>query len=278
VRAILPEGSLVNARAPAAVNARAVVVRRVVDAMLGALAQALPDRLPAASSGHPLVMSMGGFDPLTGRRYVTSDVGTGGMGARPGKDGVESIQTDTSNAQNIPVESLELDSPLRVGWYRLRPSSGGAGEWRGGLGFERSLEVTRGEVHVSHRGERHTTPPWGLHGGEPGAMSRSVLRHADGTEERILSKRDFTMRPGERLELWTTGGGGYGDPLRRDPRLVLADVLDGKVGREDAAERYGVVITDGELLADETAALRAVLRERRGPVSWTYDRGPLGRE
>src|SRR5262249_58315650 len=120
VKAILPPASVVNAEAPAACNARAVTVRRIVDAMLGALAPALPDRMPAASSGHPLVMSLGGTDPAPGKQYVTAEVGTGGMGGRPGKDGVETLQTDTSNAQNLPVEALELEFPLRVGYYRLR--------------------------------------------------------------------------------------------------------------------------------------------------------------
>jgi N-methylhydantoinase B len=278
VRTVLPEGSVVNARPPAAVNARAVVVRRTVDAMLGALVQALPGRLPAASNGHPLVLSMGGVDPETGRSYVTADIGTGGMGARPGKDGIEAIQTDTSNAQNIPVEALELEFPLRIGYYRLRPDSGGAGAFRGGLGFERSVEVLRGELRVSHRGERHYTAPWGLYGGEAGARSRSVLRRADGTAVPIPSKLDFTMAPGDRLELWTSGGGGYGDPLDREPELVLADVLDGKVGVEAAAERFGVVVQAGAIDTRATEGLRERLREAKGPVTWTYDRGPLGKE
>jgi N-methylhydantoinase B len=278
VKTVLPDGSLVNAGPPAAVNARAVVVRRVVDALFGALAAALPDRLPAASSGHPLVMSMGGVDPATGRMYVTSDVGSGGMGGRPGLDGIDAIQTDTSNAQNIPVEALELESPLRVGWYRLREDSGGPGRWRGGLGVERSLEVLRGTVRISHRGERHHSAPWGVHGGEPAAMCRSILHRAHGSELRIDSKLDFTMAPGDRLDVWTTGGGGYGDPLERDPAAVLDDVLDAKVGVEAAAERYGVVVRDSKLDQPATAALRERLLAERGPIAWTIDRGPLERE
>ncbi|MCY4087422.1 MAG: hydantoinase B/oxoprolinase family protein [Actinomycetia bacterium] len=277
-RTILPEGSIVNARPPAAVNARSVVVRRIVDAMIGALAPALPDRMPAASNGHPLVLSLGGIDPASARPFVTGDIGTGGMGARPGLDGVDAVQTDTSNAQNIPVEALEIESPLRVGHYRLRADSGGAGRWRGGLGLERSLEVVRGSVRVSHRGERHFTAPWGLFGGRAGMSSRSQLTRADGGDERIASKRDFTMTPGDRLELWTTGGGGHGDPLDRSPDLVLADVLEGKVSAEAAQSDYGVVVRDGEVLAQGTAELRERLRNARGAVSWTYDRGQLGRE
>jgi N-methylhydantoinase B len=278
VRVVLPEGSIVNARPPAAVNGRALVVRRIVDCLLGALNQAMPGRLPAASSGHPLVMSMGGTDPKDGRPYVTAEIGAGGMGARPAKDGLESIQTDTSNAQNIPAEALELEFPLRVGYWRLRPDSGGSGKFRGGLGFEKRFEVLRGEASVSHRGERHLTAPWGLFGGGPGAMSRSLLRRADGTEFTIPSKLEFRMRPGDVLDVWTSGGGGYGDPLERDPRLVLADVLDGKVSLEAARTAYGVVSAGREIDEDATALLREELRRERGPISWRYDRGPLGRE
>ncbi len=264
VRVVLPDNSVVNASAPAAVNGRAVVVRRIVDAMLGALAPALPERVPAASSGHPLVLSMGGFDPVADATFVTSDVGTGGMGGRPSKDGVEAIQTDTSNAQNVPIEALELDAPIRVGWYRLRPDSGGAGRWRGGLGLERSLEALGTDVNVSHRGERHHTGPWGLWGGGEGARSRSRLRRADGSEEQLPSKLDFVLGPGDRLETWTTGGGGFGDPLERVPELVLEDVLDGKVSVEAAAELYGVVLVDETVDEAATVELR---RRASGHVS-----------
>lgn len=278
VEVVLPAGSVVNALPPAAVNSRAVVVRRCVDCMLGALHQALPERLPAASSGHPLVMSMGGVDPASGRPYVTAEIGTGGMGARPTKDGIEAIQTDTSNAQNIPAEALELEFPIRIAYCRLRPDSGGPGRFRGGLGFEKRFEVTRGEARFSHRGERHVTAPWGVHGGEAGARSRSVLRRADGSETRIPSKLELVLRPGDQLDVWTSGGGGYGDPLDRDPQLVLADVLDGKVSAAAAAGSYGVVIAGRGVDAEATATLRAERAVERGPVSWRYDRGPGGLE
>jgi N-methylhydantoinase B len=278
VKTILPEGSIVNAKSPAAVNARAVVVRRIVDTMIGALAPALPERMPAASNGHPLVMSFGGVDPANGRQYVTAEVGTGGMGGRPSKDGVESVQTDTSNAQNVPVEALELEFPLRVGYYRLRQDSGGPGRYRGGLGFEKSFEALRGAVNVSHRGERHITAPWGVHGGQAGERSKSVLIRADGSVEEFPSKAELRLLPGDRLEVWTTGGGGHGDPLERDPARVLADVVDGKVSPGAADSSYGVVIADGVVDADATRTRRDGLAAERGPLNWTYDRGPLGRE
>jgi N-methylhydantoinase B len=278
IRSNLPPGTIVNANPPAAVNGRAVVVRRIVDAMLGALAPALPDQIPAASSGHPLVCSIGGVDPATGRAFVTSEVGTGGMGARPGKDGIDCIQTDTSNAQNVPVEALEIEFPLRVGHYRLRKDSGGAGKFRGGLGFEKSFEALRGTVSISHRGERHVTAPWGLFGGGAGATSRSRLVRADGTVETFPSKAELRLQAGDTLETWTTGGGGNGDPLTRDPDRVLADVLDLKVSAERASHHYGVVIRAESIDVEATRERRRALAAKRGAVDWIYDRGPLGRE
>jgi N-methylhydantoinase B len=278
VRANLPAGSIVNARPPAACNARALVVRRTVDAMLGALAPALPERVPAASNGHPLVMSIGGVDPATGRSFVTAEVGTGGMGGRPGKDGVDVIQTDTSNAQNIPIEALELEYPLRVGRYRLRRDSGGPGRYRGGMGFEKTIQVLRGDVRFSHRGERHATAPWGVFGGGAGKTSRSQLIRADGSEVPMRSKAELVLGPGDELRMWTTGGGGHGDPLERDPAHVLEDVLDDKISVEAAEADYGVVIVDGAVDTEATQKRRAASATERGPIDWTYDRGPLGRE
>ena len=164
----------------------------------------------------------------------------------------------------------------------MRNDSGGAGKHRGGLGLEYFLEVLDSEVQVSHRGERHYTAPWGLFGGGPGACSRGALIR-DGELIEIPSKLEYTLRAGERVEYYTTGGGGYGDPLERDPALVLDDVLDRKVSAQAAADLYGVVIVrrgDGcEVDAPATRALRDAVRERRGPITWIYDRGvDLGRE
>jgi N-methylhydantoinase B len=223
-------------------------------------------------------MSIGGIDPADGHQYVTAEIAAGGMGGRPNKDGLETIQTDTSNAQNIPAEALELEFPIRVAYWRLREDSGGVGRFRGGLGFEKGFEVLRGTARISHRGERHLTAPWGLFGGGPGARSRSVLRPQGKAEIQIRSKLEFTMDPGDVLDVWTTGGGGFGDPLERSPELVLADVLDRKVSVAAARAEYGVVIAGREVDEAATTGVRNELRAARGPITWQYDRGPLGRE
>ncbi len=276
----LPRGSVLNPVPPAAVNSRAVTLRRVIDALIGALVRAIPQRLPAASNGHPLFVSFGGVDPESGRPFVTTESGTGGMGARPVKDGIDVIQTDASNAMNIPVEAIEMDYPLRVLWFRLRQDSGGPGRFRGGMGFEKGYEVLRGEVVVSHRGERYFTAPWGLFGGGPGAMAKATIVRRDGSLEPVPSKLVYTLRQGDRVHFYTSGGGGYGDPLLRDPLRLLEDVRDGKVSSLAAREAYGVVMAPGgEVDLRETSRLRQELAGTRGPVTWTYDRGPgLGRE
>ena len=278
----LPNGSIVNPIHPAPVNSRSVTLRRMIDTMMGAMVQAIPDRVTAANNGHPLMCSIGGYDRKTGTRYVTSAIGTGGMGARPNKDGLECLQTDASNAMNIPVEATETYFPLRVNRWALRNDSGGVGKYRGGLGLEYFIEVLDGEVQVSHRGERHYTAPWGLFGGGPGALTQAVILR-DGASTEIPSKQEYVLRAGDRVEFYTTGGGGYSDPLERAIEAVVEDVIDGKVSSTAAKDSYGVVIRreNDVLQADELATntLRREKRATRGPISWTYDRGvALGRQ
>jgi N-methylhydantoinase B len=170
-----------------------------------------------------------------------------------------------------------MDTPIRIGHYRLRRDSGGAGTYRGGLGLEKQFEVLRGELHVSCRGERCNTVPWGLRGGEAALATRAVLRRGDGSQHEI-TKQDFTMLPGDRFDIATSGGGGHGDPLLRDPEYVLADVIDGKVSITAAADRYGVVISDRDLNLTRTVELRSRLSAGRGQITWIYDRGADGKE
>lgn len=277
----LPQASLLNPTPPAAVNSRTVTLKRLSDVLMGALVQALPERVTAAPGGNTLVISFAGIDPLTGRQYVTHELCVGGMGARPNKDGVDAIETDVTNTQTIPAEAIEGEYPLRVIRDRLWVDSAGPGLYRGGLGREKLFEVTRGEMVVSYRGERHATAPWGLFGGGPGRMSRASILRQDGSSEEIPSKLVFTLREGDRLHFFMPGGGGYGDPLRRQAEKVSEDVEDGKVSREAASAQYGVVIDPetGTLDLRKTERLRARMVSARGPITWTYDRGAdLGRE
>jgi N-methylhydantoinase B len=280
VRVMAPEGSLLNPRHPAPVAIRAHTCKRVADVVLGALVQAVPGRVPAAGCGSISVVSFGGCRGW-GQAWGCTDIVAGGMGARPVKDGIEAVDTDVSNCTNIPAEALEMAFPLRAVRYALRPDGGGGGEWRGGTGVERVLEVTAGEVRCSYRSERHFVSPWGLFGGQPGARWETSIRRASGEVESIPSKAIFTLRRGDRLRVLAGGGGGYGEPTKRSADRVLEDVRDGKVSPAVAREVYGVVVDqgNGQVRLEETAMLRDALASRRGPVRWTYDRGePYGKE
>jgi N-methylhydantoinase B len=276
VDAVLPEGSLVNPRPPAPVSCRTATIKRIADTILGALVKALPHRMPAANSGTLLVMAFGGTDPATGQPFVASELAAGGMGARPTKDGIDAIETDVSNCMNIPVESVEMSFPLRIRRSRLSADSAGAGQFRGGLGLEKVFEATTTEVTVSHRGERFASSPWGLYGGQPAPRARAFVIRADGRREDVPSKKMLTLHPGDQLWEYIAGGAGYGDPLERDPELVLADVLDGKIAAEAARADYGVVLLPGAVDHDATKTRRDAQRAARGPIDWTFDRGATG--
>ena len=279
VDAVLPEGTIVNPRPPAPVSCRTATIKRIADTILGALVRALPGRMPAANSGTLLVMAFGGRDPETGRTFVASELAAGGMGARPDKDGIDVIETDVSNCMNIPVESVEMNFPLRVPRLRLWGDSGGAGRHRGGLGLEKVFEATTTEVVISHRGERFASTPWGLEGGAPGRAALGFIVRKDGGREELPSKKMIVLNPGDQLWEYIAGGAGHGDPLERGPELVLADVLDRKITREAARAAYGVVLAaDGDAVDDvATKDAREALRLARGPVTWTFDRGADGR-
>ncbi|MCZ7590461.1 MAG: hydantoinase B/oxoprolinase family protein [Gaiella sp.] len=277
VTLVLPPGTVVNPLPPAPVNARTQTMKRICDAMLGALVPAVPGRIPAAPSGLERVLIFGGTQPETGEQFVCSDLDTGGSGAGPESDGVDVIRTDIGNTTNVPAESLELSYPLRVHRSSFREGSAGAGRRRGGLGHVKEIEILHGPVSFTIRENRHYTRPWGLYGGLPGALSVAEIHRRAGGVESVPALGMYTLSTGDRIVCRCSGGAGYGDPLEREPELVLADLLDHKLTLAEAREEYGVVVADGAVDGDETEALRARLRDGRGPVAWIYDRGELGR-
>ena len=227
----LPEGSIVNPREPAPVNARTATIKRVTNTMLKALAGVAPDRVPAPNSGELLVMAWGG-QRRDGRMFVTGELLAGGAGAGNGFDGVDAIETDATNCMNLPVEAMELDAPIRVRRWELVTNSGGEGQFRGGRGQLKEYEVlddVAGTMSYSHRGERHFVAADGLAGGKPGGLARSWITRADGHEEVIPSKTVTRLAPGDRVVITTAGGGGYGPPEARDPDAARRDIADGKV-------------------------------------------------
>ncbi|MCX2728475.1 hydantoinase B/oxoprolinase family protein [Thermomicrobium sp. 4228-Ro] len=213
LRVIAPAGTVVNARPPCAVAGGNVETsQRIVDVLFGALAQALPDTIPAASQGTMNNLTIGGIDPETGRPFAYYETMGGGMGARPGLDGLSAVHVHMSNTRNTPIEALEYAYPFRIVRYALREGSGGQGAARGGDGLIREIEFLA-EVEVTLLTERRRLAPWGLQGGQPGALGRNILvrRTGAGLEEVDLGgKRRLTVRPGDRLRIETPGGGGWG--------------------------------------------------------------------
>lgn len=219
----LPEGSVVNARPPAAVSAGNVETsQRIVDVVLGALAQARPDLIPAASSGTMNNLTIGGYDPVRDRHYTYYETICGGAGAGPGGAGLSAVHTHMTNTLNTPVEALELAYPFRITVYAVRRGSGGAGRYRGGDGAVRGYNFLA-PATVTLVSERRRLPPWGLAGGNAGAPGRNVLRRADGSEVELPGKASFTVQPGDELLIFTPGGGGWGtagtDTLQTDNLL-----------------------------------------------------------
>jgi N-methylhydantoinase B len=210
VRVIAPEGTVVNARPPAAVAGGNVETsQRIVDVLLRALAQAAPGRIPAAASGTMNNLTMGGIDPRTGDPFAYYETIAGGMGARPGKNGVSGVHTHMTNSLNTPAEALEYAYPLRVTRYALRRGSGGDGQFRGGDGIVREIEVL-GETEVTILADRRLRGPYGLNGGKPGAAGRTTVVRKNGSEERLPGKASVRLGPGDRICIETPGGGGWG--------------------------------------------------------------------
>ncbi|MFZ0012612.1 MAG: hydantoinase B/oxoprolinase family protein, partial [Acidimicrobiia bacterium] len=199
-----PTGTIVNARPPAAVAAGNVETsQRIADVLLGALAQAAPDRVPAAGQGTMNNVLIGNDD------FAYYETVAGGQGARPFRDGQSGIQTGMTNTQNTPIESLHTHYPFRVTAYTLRRDSGGAGRYRGGDGIHRAIEF-KAPATLSLMGERRRNAPWGLAGGRPGATGEDWLVRASGDRERLPGKTTVEVAPGDRLIVLTPGGGGWG--------------------------------------------------------------------
>ncbi len=234
----LPKGSLVNPVEPGPVGCRHTTIKRIATTILGALRQAAPDLVPADGAGELLLLSFGG-KRADERNYLTAQILIGGTGASANSDGVDILDTDISNCRNVPAESMEMESPIRVHSMALCKDSGGPGQYRGGLGCHQEYELLEGESTVTHRGERFIGGPAGAEGGLPGGKSTGVIQRADGGVQEIRSNEVVTMRKGDRLVVDTAGGGGWGDPTRRNRELVAADLRNGKISPEAAKKIYG---------------------------------------
>jgi N-methylhydantoinase B len=253
-----PEASIVNPKIPAACAARALTGYRVVDAMFGALAQIVPDRVPAAGEGGNTVVCLGGYRE-DGAPFIIVDMICGAWGGRPDRDGIEAITNPSQNLSNTPVETMESQHPVRVEEYALVTDSCGAGKWRGGLGVARSYRLLAPEAGLQLRADRMKILPYGLAGGGPATGAINEITTADGKHVDLPSKINRRMAQGDLVRHVQPGGGGFGDPLARDPARVAHDVWNTKISAAYARKHHAVVVDPetGALDVDATTALRA---------------------
>jgi N-methylhydantoinase B/oxoprolinase/acetone carboxylase alpha subunit len=212
IHVIAPPGTVVNAKHPSAVAGGNVETsQRITDVVLGALSQALPHVIPAASQGTMNNVTLGGTDPRTGKAFAYYETAGGGMGGRNGLPGISGVHTHMSNTRNTPIEALEHHLPIRIRTYALRQGSGGAGQHPGGEGLIREYEMLA-ETSVTLLTDRRVGQPYGAQGGEPGSCGRNTIIRSNGTVELLPSKARIELHPGDRLRIETPGGGGFGPP------------------------------------------------------------------
>jgi N-methylhydantoinase B len=234
VKVVAREGSFFNARFPAASGGRASVQVRIFDAVNGALAKAVPEKTRGAFT-HWCNPNIGSNHKSKGR-WVMYDLMFGGYGGRVNADGAEGM-APVMNCANIPVEVHETNNPVLIRRLEYMTDTGGAGRHRGGCGLRKDVEL-RDSAVVTLLADRHRFPPYGLQGGKPGALARTILVRG-GAEVELGSKQVKELEPGDVLSFRLAGAGGYGDPAERDPALIEADIRNGYVSAEAAARIYG---------------------------------------
>jgi N-methylhydantoinase B len=236
-----PKGTVTNAVPPGACGARGVSGFRMIDCLFGALAQVVPEKVPADSCGGSSLPTLAGY--REGKAFVMSETLLGTWGGTAHHDGQEGVPHMGANQSNVPIELIEIDYPVCIERYGFLPDTGGPGQHRGGLSIIREYRAVDDDVTLTLRSDKRAHPPHGLFGGGPGGPSWSIIN--PGTEDRILpvllTKPEILNR-GDVFRHIKAGGGGYGNPLERDPEAVLADVMVEKVTPGHAAEAYGVIV------------------------------------
>ncbi len=267
----IPEGSLLKPKFPAALSCRTHALGRIFDVLGGLLGQRQPEFLNAAGFSSSPHLMFSGFHK-NGEWFQLFQIGFGGIPGRPFGDGPDGHSL-WPGFTNIPNEFLERYFPLRIERYESTPDSGGAGFFRGGNGITMSYRFLEAGT-ISIHDDRWFTYPWGVNGGTPGARSQKILERADGTREVLSSKCDrIQVKEGDLLHYITWGGGGWGDPLERDPDLVALEVRRGLVSFE-GTKRYGVVLTQaGDVDKKATKDMRKDMAAKRGKIE-VFDFGP----
>jgi N-methylhydantoinase B len=259
VRLHAPEGTVVNARAPAPVVGGWETQVRVNDLFFQALSVALPHVVPAGTKAMQCHAGFGGIDPRSEEYYCFLETLAGGYGGRAERDGPDAVQTHGQNTENAPIEETEANYPVRILRYELVADSEGGGRRRGGLGLRRDYLFPDAETTFTILADRDRAGPSGLFGGESGRPAEYVLNPGTPAERRLGSKVTLDLQPGDVVSYRTCGGGGYGPPHAREPERVLRDVREGKVSAERARQVYGVAIDTRSWTVDaaETVRLRS---------------------
>ena len=252
-----PEGCFVNPQHPAPVAARGLAGFRICHVIFGAMAQALPGKVPAAWGGGEVGLSFGGYHPNRKAWVYLEFNNDGPRGGGPYIDGADGLAAPIHNMANTPIESIEADQPLLIERYALVPDSGGAGTYRGGLGMVRDFRLLAEEAVFQLRSDRHDFLPWGVEGGKPGSPTRNYL-NPDEENRELPGKYLMTLKKNDLYRCYQAGGGGYGDPLERDVEAVLEDVRQEKLTAASVRQEYGVVIDEEaqELDMEATVLLR----------------------
>ena len=270
-----PAGTIANAVLPAACAARGLTGFRMLDCCFGALAMMVPDRVCAASDGGNTGVSIGGWDDDR-KPFIFVDFACGTWGGRPWADGLQGNSNMFANMASQSAEVIESEYPIQILAYELLCDRAGPGKYRGGAPYRRDYRFLEKTAVLQVRSDRHTIRPYGLYGGRPGKTSANYINPGDGTNQACASKLTVEIKRGDVFRHELAGGGGWGDPLERETRAVLADVRNGYVSAAAAAADYGVVVDTEHWRIDEaaTAERRATIRQARGDgplpvIAWT---------
>ena len=271
---VLPEASVVNARFPAACGMRFTTAMRIHDLVLGLLARAVEGLAPVGGSGAVIITYISTSElGQTGRVVVANPV-SGGSGGSARQDGISGSELSVAFLRNVPVEVLESEAPVMVRRFGLRPDTEGAGKYRGGFGVEYDLQIRHPSAVVVMRGkDRHRFCAWGASGGHPGTTSGNVCERPGHAPHDLGKQTVYRASMDEVICIWAGGGGGWGDPLQRDPDAVAQDVAAGLVSPQRAHDVYGVVLADGAVRSHETQTTRATMAAERGTRP-AFDFGP----
>ena len=260
IRVEAPAGTIANPVAPAACGARGITGFRMIDCLFGALAQALPQKVPADGCGGATLVGFGGYH--RDKPFVSVETLMGNSGGGPVHDGQEGVPHMGANQANVPIEFIEMDTPLRIEQYGFIADSGGPGKYRGGLSIVREYRALVDDIQLTIRSDKRTYPPHGLWGGRPGTPSWNTLNpEAENRVLPVLLTTPEILNSGDVYRHVMAGGAGYGAPFERDPELVLKDVIEEKISSAKARSGYGVVINPEQMIVD-TEATRTLRRPK----------------